>query len=619
MKILKNVNSSLDSNLKSLKSEEIDQLCEELREEIISVVSQNGGHLASNLGVVELTVALHKNLDLPKDEIVWDVGHQCYAHKLLTGRQEEFSTLRQSGGISGFPKPMESEADAFVAGHASTSISVALGIAQAAKLNGENKRVVAVIGDGAMGGGMVYEALNHGGDLHTPFTVILNDNEMSIGENVGAMSKYLTRLRTDKAYRKLKDRISAKLLKGHGRAGKSFYDFLAKTRNTIKYFLVRGVFFEEMGFVYLGPVDGHNVAEIEDVLVRASNIPKPTLIHVITKKGLGYEPAEMNPTKFHGASPFHIENGEFKNKGSKSYTSYFTDGILEAAENDEKVVAITAAMPDGTGLKPFMEKYPTRYFDVGIAEQHAVTFAAGMALRGVKPVVAIYSTFMQRAFDQVFHDVALANAPVVFAIDRAGIVGEDGETHQGLFDIAMLRTLPNMMILAPRDGETLKQMLEFALSTNQPVAIRYPRGSANELGYESHLIAGKALVLAEPENAKVGILALGSFVSVALEVAEILKIDGIEVAVCDLQFAKPIDEELLIVWAKKYDKIVVMEDGVKAGGVGAACLEILQDANLQCEVLLKSFPDNFISQGKPAEIFEKYGLTAKQLAADLRK
>ena len=601
-------------DLSSLTEEQLYQLADELREYIIEVVSKNGGHLAPSLGVVELTIALHRALNLPNDEIVWDVGHQCYAHKILSGRKEEFKTLRTLNGISGFPKPYESDYDSFVAGHSSTSISVATGLAQAAKLQGKEKRVVAVIGDGAMTGGMVYEALNHGGDLRTPITVILNDNEMSIAENVGSMSKYLTRMRTNKRYQKLKQKITHQLLK-HKRHGEDVYRFLERFRGSIKYLLVQGIVFEEMGFVYLGPVDGHNIHELLEVLRRADDIKKPTLIHIITKKGKGFAPAEQNPTAFHGTKPFDIKTGEVKPSQNKAFTAYFADELVKLASENQNIVGITAAMPDGTGMKKFAKAYPDRFYDVGIAEAHAVTFAGALASRGIKPVVALYSTFLQRGFDQMFHDVCLANVPVVVAIDRAGIVGDDGETHQGMFDMAFLRILPNLTIMAPRDGEELQLMLDYAVALDKPVALRYPRGGAPILDFaHPQLELGKGQVLIDADEDAVGMLAIGSMVEKAIAVAEQLNTDKKKVALADLRFVKPIDEELVLSFAKKYKKLAVLEDGVLSGGVGTAVLEILQRNNIQAEVELFAFPDEFIPQGKPKELFELYGLSAPKIA-----
>jgi 1-deoxy-D-xylulose-5-phosphate synthase len=611
-KLLESVCNTKD--VSSLSIDEMNQLAVELRKYIIEVVSKNGGHLAPSLGVVELTIALHKALNLPYDKIVWDVGHQCYAHKILSGRYEEFKTLRQFKGLSGFPKPYESEYDAFVAGHSSTSISVATGLAQAAKLKGEQRRVVAVIGDGALTGGMAYEALNHGGDLRTPFTVILNDNEMSIAANVGSVSKYLTRMRSNKRYQKLKQKITHELLKNK-RYGKDIYRHLEHFRNSMKYFLVQGVLFEEMGFVYLGPVDGHNIPELLDVLRRAADINKPTLIHIITKKGKGFQPAENNPTAFHGTKPFDILTGEVKPSKDKSFTEYFSDSILKLAEKNDKIIGITAAMPDGTGIRKFAQKYPERFYDVGIAEAHAVTFSGALASQGLKPIVAIYSTFLQRGFDQVFHDVCLANVPVVFAVDRAGIVGDDGETHQGMFDMVILRSLPNMNVLAPRDGQELMAMMDFAVALDKPVAIRYPRGGAPILNFDhTPLEYGKGQVLIDAPSEAVGLLAVGSMVNKAIEVAKILNKNDHKIALADLRFVKPLDEKLIVDFAKKYNKIAVLEDGIITGGVGYGVLEILHKNKLNPEMEIFAFPDEFIPQGKPKELFEHYGMSAEKIS-----
>lgn len=617
MVVLEQIQSSAD--VKKLNMAQLDVLCAELRDEILRVVAAKGGHLSSNLGIVELTVALHAFLDLPQDEIVWDVGHQCYAHKLLTGRKAAFNGLRQLDGLSGFPKPKESAADAYIAGHSSTSISVAVGLAQAAKLQGQNKRVYAVIGDGAMSGGMVWEAMNHGGDLKTPFTVILNDNEMSIAENVGAMSRYLTRLRTNRRYRRLKDKITQFLLK-RKHMGQSFYYGLEHLRDAIKYFLVRGVLFEEMGFVYLGPVDGHNIPELLETLKMAARIQKPVLIHVITQKGRGYKPAEQNPTAFHGVGSFDLVTGQQAEK-KPGYTDIFAEHLNRLAAKDERIVAITAAMPDGTGLASFARQYPQRFYDVGIAEQHMVTFGGALALRGLKPVAAVYSTFLQRAYDQLMQDVCLAEAPLVLAIDRAGIVGQDGETHQGLFDIAMLRAMPNITLLAPRDALSLPLMLEYALNLGRPVALRYPRGEAVLLSDypPAPLVMGRGEILRAADEPKLAVLALGDMVAPALELADRLDKLGVAATVADLRFAKPLDEALITELAVKCGRVLVMEDGVKAGGVGEGTAAVLQAYGIDADVEIAAFPDEFIPQGKPQQLFERYGLTAEQLVQRVQK
>ena len=617
MVVLETIRES--SDVKKLNIEQLNLLSKEIRQEILQVVSVNGGHLASNLGVVELTVALHAFLNLPQDEIVWDVGHQCYAHKLLTGRRDEFTTLRTYKGLSGFPKPHESPADAYVAGHSSTSISVAVGIAQAAKLQHIKKRVYAVIGDGALSGGMVWEAMNHGGDLKTPFTVILNDNEMSIAENVGAMSLYLTRLRTDKRYRRLKDRVTQFLL-SKKKLGHTFYRGLEHLRDAVKYFLVRGVLFEEMGFVYLGPVDGHDIAELLKTLKMAARIEKPVLIHVITQKGRGYAPAEQNPTAFHGVGSFNLTTGEIRPKG-RTYTECFSDKLCELAATDQRIVAVTAAMPHGTGLEKFRLQFPERFYDVGIAEQHMVTFSAALALRGMRPVAAVYSTFLQRAYDQLMQDVCLAEAPLVLAVDRAGVVGEDGETHQGLFDIAMLRAMPNMTLLAPRDALTLPPMLEYALALGRPVALRYPRGEAARLASYTPqpLMQGKGEVLAEPAGAQIGLLALGDMVQTALQIAAMLAKRGIPAAVADLRFAKPLDDDLIVDFAGKYGRLLTLEDGIAAGGVGEGIALLLQTRGVKADLMTAAFPDEFVAQGKPAQIFSKYHMTAETLLPQIMR
>ncbi len=611
--VLEKINCSAD--VRNLCEKELEQLAVELREYILQVVAKQGGHLAPNLGVIELTIALHKFLHLPYDQIVWDVGHQCYAHKILSGRKEEFLTLRQKGGISGFPKPNESSCDVFVAGHSSTSISVAVGLAQAALHSGERRHVVAVIGDGAMTGGMAYEALNHGGGLQTPFTVILNDNEMSIGKNVGSLPNHLTKLRTSPHYRRGKMRLNH-FLRKIPKIGDPMAYGMERMKNSFKYFLVHGVVFEEMGFVYLGPVDGHDIGALLDVLEKSASLNKPTLIHVVTKKGKGYLPAEEKPNIFHGIGSFDLDTGEANSVSGTSYTACFKKALLEEAGENDNIVAITAAMADGTGLNEFAKKYPSRFYDVGIAEQHAITFAGAMASRGYKPVVAIYSTFLQRAYDQIIQDICLSNLPVVLAIDRAGLVGEDGPTHHGLFDMAFLRTMPNMTVMVPRDGEMLKRMTKYALKQNTPMALRYPRGKIKEpILPTPNIIRGKGQILREGEE--IGILAVGTFVYTALELADILERElGQKAGVADLCFVKPLDTELLCKWAKAYKHIIILEEGVQKGGVASACLEAWQEMNQSVNVLNCGFPDVFIEQGTIAELYEEYALTAPQIAAE---
>ncbi len=559
--LLQKINSSAD--LKMLTLEEIKLLAGEIRQLIIDVVSKNGGHLAPNLGVVELTLALHKVFTTPKDKIIWDVGHQSYIHKILTGRKELFPTLRQYHGMSGFPKRKESEHDAFGTGHYSTSISAALGMAVARDLKGEDNNVIAVIGDGSMTGGMAFEALNNAGDLHKKMIVILNDNEMSISKNVGAMSQYLCDLRTGETYNKIKRDVEG-WLKGLD-FGSDVLSAIERLKGSVKYLMVPSSVFEELGFKYLGPIDGHDLNKLLEVLEAAKHVNGPVLVHVITKKGKGYEPAETSPNKFHGTGPFEIATGKKISDPDApiAYTEMFGKTLTELAAENEKIVAITAAMPDGTGLNKFAEQYPQRFFDVGIAEQHAVTAAAGMAAEGLKPVVAVYSTFLQRAYDSVLHDICMQNLPVTLCLDRAGIVGDDGYTHHGVFDYAYLRSMPQMTIMAPKDENELRHMLNTALSFDGPITIRYPRGSGVGVDCSEalqQLSIGKGEVLREGEG--VCLLAIGSMVAVALQAADVLAEQGIKAGVINLRFAKPLDEELLVQAAKKYSKLVTLWPGV---------------------------------------------------------
>lgn len=600
-KILDSINSP--SDLKKLSCDQLEILASELRDYTIRVVSENGGHLASNLGVVELTLALHRVFETPKDKIVWDVGHQSYIHKIVTGRREEFTTIRKMGGISGFPKREESCHDVFETGHSSTSISAALGMAKARDLAGENYSVIAVIGDGAMTGGMSFEALNHAGDFPTNLIVILNDNEMSISHNIGGMSNYLSRIRTEPAYFKLKGGIEALLTK-IPMVGKTMFKMAASLRDWLKYLVVPGVIFEELGFKYFGPIDGHDINKLEDVMRRAKSYNGyPVLIHVVTVKGKGYSIAEDKPKKFHSLSPFFIENGELKNRSSKkTYSEVFGDTLLELAENDEKIVAVSAAMADGTGLGAFASKYKNRFFDVGIAEQHAVTFCAGLAAGGYKPVFAVYSTFLQRAYDQILHDVCMQNLNVVFAIDRAGIVGSDGETHQGVFDITYLRHIPNITIMSPRDGKELSDMLRLALTLKGPVAIRYPRGNAREFEFaETTLNLGKSEILFEGEDGI--IISEGNMFSKALEVYEKLKLAGKEYTLVNARFIKPLDEELLLKLAEKHKKIFTIEDNVISGGFGSSILEFYSKCETGVDVRIIGYDDCFIPHGEKEELY----------------
>ena len=556
------------NDIKKLSDSELDILAEEIREFLIESISKTGGHLASNLGVVELTMALHLSLNLPKDKIVWDVGHQSYTHKILTGRREGFASLRQYGGMSGFPKVVESDCDCFNTGHSSTSISAGLGLAQAREITGENYRVVSVIGDGALTGGMAYEALNNASNLNSNFIIVLNDNNMSISENVGGMSQYLSGFRTADAYRNLKNNVINSL--NHVPVyGEKVVKRIRNTKSSIKQLFIPGMFFEEMGIIYLGPVDGSNIHEMVKTFSEAKRIDGPVLVHVITHKGQGYGPAERHPARFHGAEPFDIETGlPVLKKEKANYTDVVSTVMKKLGARDDKVVAITAAMEDGTGLKRFHNLYPDRFFDVGIAEEHAVTFAAGLAQAGLRPVFAVYSSFLQRAYDQILHDVCIQKLPVVFAIDRAGLVGSDGETHQGIFDISYLSSIPNMTIMAPKNKWELSDMLKYAVKYNGPIAVRYPRGQAYD-GLKEHrepIEMGKSELLCQ--GSKVAILALGSMVAEAVNVVSELKTAGIEATLINARFAMPFDKEAINELEKNHDLLVSLEENVLSGGFG---------------------------------------------------
>lgn len=597
--------------LKTMDKRTLELLAQEIRERIINVVALNGGHLAPNLGVVELTLALHSVYSTPRDKIVWDVGHQVYVHKLLTGRNNDFDTLRQYEGISGFPKRSESEHDVFDTGHSSTSISAALGLAQARDLKGEKYDVVAVIGDGAMTGGLAFEALNHAGDLGANLTVILNDNEMSIAPNVGAMSLYLNRLRLDPLYTKRKEDIEY-LLKKVPAIGTTMVKVADRIKDSLKYLLVPGMIFEELGFKYFGPVNGHDIGELKTVLNNAKSLNRPVLIHVITQKGKGYLPAQQKPNIFHGTGAFDIKTGKAIGKSQiPTYTEVFGDTLKNLAGQDPKIVGITAAMGEGTGLNGFAQAYPERAYDVGIAEQHAVTMASALALEGFKPVVAIYSTFLQRAYDQIVHDVALQNSPVIFAIDRAGLVGEDGPTHHGIFDLAYLRHIPNLTIMAPKDENELQHMIFTATKhTKGPIAVRYPRG--NGLGVKldkefEEIPIGKAEVLKKGED--ITLLAIGNMVATALDVAELLEEKGIKSTVINARFVKPLDKETIINSVKETKRLVTFEEHSLAGGFGSGVLELCADNNLSPQILRIGIEDLFPTHGNTKKLREVYGLT----------
>lgn len=616
--ILDTINSPAD--VKALSLEQLKQLAEEIRQLLISVISKTGGHLAPNLGVVELSLALHRVFTTPKDKIVFDVGHQSYIHKIITGRREQFSTLRQYGGLSGFPKRSESEHDAFGTGHSSTSISAALGMAVARDLQGDDYNVIAVIGDGSMTGGMAFEALNNAGTLHKKMIVVLNDNEMSISKNVGAMSEYLYQLRTGEIYNKIKHDIEGWLK--NMEFGTDVLKAIRRLKGSVKYLMVPTSIFEELGFTYLGPIDGHDLQGLTEVLQAAKKIDAPVLVHVLTKKGKGYKPAEESPNKFHGTGPFDIATGKkIANPNAPiTYTEVFGRTLTELANADKDIIGITAAMPDGTGMSTFAKAYPERCFDVGIAEQHAVTSAAGAAAVGLKPVAAIYSTFLQRAYDSVLHDICMQKLHVTLCLDRAGLVGDDGYTHHGVFDYAYLRSMPEMTIMAPKDENELRHMLKTAVDFDGPVSVRYPRGSGVGVSITEpmhSLPIGKAEVLREGKD--VCLWAIGSMVQSALQAADKLAERGISAGVVNMRFAKPLDEELLLEHAAQYAKIVTLEEGVLQGGVGSAVLETLNAAKMlqKCQVLTLGIPDEFVLHGDKKLLFKDLGLDVETIAVKI--
>jgi 1-deoxy-D-xylulose-5-phosphate synthase len=619
-KLLDRIQSSHD--IKQLDHEELGQLCRELREEIISTVSKTGGHLASNLGVVELTAALHYVFDFPKDKIVWDVGHQSYVHKLLTGRRDRFHTLRQYKGISGFPKRDESPYDAFDTGHSGNSISSALGMAEARRLKGEEGRFIAVIGDGSMTAGLAFEGLNQAGHIDQDLIVILNDNEMSISPNVGALSSYLNRLMTGQFVNRFRRDMSNFLQTLPG-IGKSVLRFAKQAEESLKGLVMPGLLFEELGLKYIGPIDGHRLDYLIETLQNIKKLGGPILIHVITKKGKGYAPAERNPSRFHGVPPFSVETGEFKSgqKNPPTYTEVFGETLCRLAKENKRLIAITAAMQSGTGLEEFAEQFPDRFYDIGIAEQHAVTFAAGLALEGMKPVVAIYSTFLQRAYDQVLQDVCLQELPVVFALDRGGLVGEDGPTHHGVFDFSYLRHIPNLMVMVPKDENEFQHMIKTAVEWPGPVAFRYPRGkgesSAREVSLQS-IDIGKGEVLREGQD--VLIIAIGTTVYPSLRAAQRLAGVGIQAAVINSRFLKPLDANLLCDWGKKTGKVLTVEENVLQGGFGSAVLELFQERGLlSTQVKRLGLPDFFIEHGPQAVLREKYGIDENGIFRGVQK
>lgn len=599
-----------ENDIKNLTEEELDELRYEIRQFLLESISVTGGHLASNLGVVELTMALHLCFDLPTDKIIWDVGHQSYTHKILTGRKEGFQTLRKYGGMSGFPKSNESESDCFNTGHSSTSISAGLGLAAAREITGEDYHVISVIGDGSLTGGMAYEALNNASQLEKNFIIVLNDNNMSISENVGGMSKYLANFRTTDAYRDLKVQVMDSLHKIPV-CGDKLIHSIRSAKSSIKQLLIPGMLFEEMGILTLGPVDGNNIKELVKIFNEAKRVNGPVLVHVLTKKGAGYVPAEKNPARFHGAEPFDLETGKpLKKKEKSTYTDVISSVMCQLGAKNEKLVAITAAMADGTGLAKFAQEYPKRFYDVGIAEQHGVTFAAGLAKGGLKPVFAVYSSFLQRAYDQVLHDVCIQNLPVVFAIDRAGLVGSDGETHQGIFDVSYLSSIPNMTLMAPKNKYELVDMMQYAVNFETPIAVRYPRGAAYDglKDYRAPIQLGKAEVLTEGKG--IVLFALGSMVETAVKVAEKLKENGIEATVINARFAVPFDKEMVMSFTKNHKLLVTMEENVTSGGFGEHVSSFVSEQDLDLKVQIVAIPDAYVEHGNVERLKEEIGIDA---------
>lgn len=607
------------NDIKDIPKEEYDELADEIRNFLIEVISKNGGHLASNLGVVELTMALHLALDLPEDKIIFDVGHQSYTHKILTGRKEGFDELRSYGGMSGFPKRRENECDCFDTGHSSTSISAGLGIVTANEIMRKKGTVVSVIGDGALSGGMAYEGLNNAARLKRNFIIILNDNNMSISENVGGMSTYLSNLRAGEAYNELKNGVVDVLNKIPAIGGK-LVTKIRKTKSSIKQLVIPGMLFEDMGITYLGPVDGHNINQLVKIISEAKKLDHTVLIHVITKKGKGYIPAEKHPSSFHGVEPFNIQTGlPLTKKEKPTYTDVFAKGIVKLAKEDEAVAAITAAMPDGTGLKKFMQTYPERFFDVGIAEEHAVTYAAGLAAAGMKPYVAIYSSFLQRAYDQILHDVCIQDLPVIFMVDRAGLVGADGETHQGIFDLSYLSNIPNMNIFAPKNRYELAAVIEYSRNFNHPLAIRYPRGTAYDglKEFNSPIEYGKSEIIYKEKD--IALLAVGSMVEVAIEIREALKEKGYSVSLVNARFVKPVDEKLLENLNENHRLIVTMEENVLNGGFGERVLRITRDMNLKYKVINVAIPNVYVEHGNIEILKSEIGLDKETILNKIQK
>ena len=602
-----------ENDIKQLTEGELEKLRDEIREFLINSISVTGGHLASNLGVVELTMALHLSFELPKDKIIWDVGHQSYTHKILTGRREGFGSLRQYGGMSGFPKANESDCDCFNTGHSSTSISAGLGMAQARELSGEDYHVVSVIGDGALTGGMAFEALNNASDIKSNFIIVLNDNKMSISENVGGLSRYLGQFRTADAYRDLKTNVM-EMLNHIPNVGPKMVKRIRNTKSSIKQLFIPGMFFEEMGIIYLGPVNGNDIAGMRKVFAEAKRVEGPVLVHVLTQKGAGYAPAEKHPSRFHGAEPFDIPTGLPKKKQEKAnYTDVFASVMRKLGAQDDKIVAITAAMADGTGLMRFKKEFPKRFFDVGIAEEHAVTFAAGLAKAGMKPVFAVYSSFLQRAYDQILHDVCIQNLPVIFAVDRAGLVGSDGETHQGIFDISYLSSIPNMTIMAPKNRLELRDMMQFAVEYHAPIAIRYPRGTAFDGLKECRqpVKLGKSETI--HEGKEIAVLALGSMVQTAEQVREQLLEQGYDITLVNARFAMPFDKERIKELAQTHKLLVTMEENVKSGGFGEHVAAYLKQEDIATRMLMISIPDAYVEHGNVEKLKQELRIDASSV------
>lgn len=607
------------NDIKKIPADQLPALAEEIREFIIESLSKTGGHLASNLGVVELTIAMHRVFDLPKDKLIWDVGHQSYTHKILTGRKDGFETLRREGGISGFPKRSESDCDVFDTGHSSTSISAGVGYVRARELKKENYSVISIIGDGALTGGMAYEALNNAASLKSNFIIVLNDNEMSITENVGGMSSYLSGLRTASAYTDFKMDVTKALNRIPG-IGPGMVDAMRKTKSSIKQIIIPGMLFEDMGLTYLGPVDGHNIPQLIKTFQEAKRFEGPILVHVLTQKGRGYEPAMRHPARFHGAGPFDVKTGLPVGKSNPTYTDVFSTVMRKMGDRRKDVAAVTAAMMTGVGLKRFSKMFPDRCFDVGIAEEHAVTFAAALSLGGITPVVAIYSSFLQRAYDQIMHDVCMQNLHVVFAIDRAGLVGYDGETHHGIFDLSYLGSMPNMTILAPKNLWELSDMIKFAVDYDGPIAVRYPRGEAYTglKEFRAPICLGKSEVI--HEGSRVALLAVGSMVKMAEEVQKQLKERmDMDAALVNARFVKPIDEELLRSFADTYELVVTLEENVKDGGFGERVLAFAEEEDLPFGVEIIALPDRFIPHGSVSYQMKQVGFTPEDICGRIEE